>query len=120
MCRLFALHANRPTRVTTSLLSAPHALQKQSGCDRPGHCHESGWGVGYYVEGQPVRVRSAQSSRVDPGYPALAESLAAATVLAHVRDASMGGVAERNSHPFVYGRWLFAHNGTLFGFSDDP
>jgi glutamine amidotransferase len=34
-------------------------------------------------------------------------------VLAHVRDASVGRVALQNTHPFVEGRWVFAHNGTV-------
>jgi glutamine amidotransferase len=40
--------------------------------------------------------------------------------VAHVRLASVGSNAEHNSHPFRHGRWLFAHNGTLFGFARDP
>jgi glutamine amidotransferase len=34
-------------------------------------------------------------------------------VLAHVRDASVGRVALVNTHPFVEGQWVFAHNGTV-------
>jgi glutamine amidotransferase len=34
-------------------------------------------------------------------------------VLAHVRDASIGRVAIENTHPFVEGPWVFAHNGTV-------
>jgi glutamine amidotransferase len=34
-------------------------------------------------------------------------------VLAHVRDASVGRVALENTHPFVEGPWVFAHNGTV-------
>jgi predicted glutamine amidotransferase len=34
-------------------------------------------------------------------------------VIAHVRDASIGPVTAENTHPFSYGRWLFAHNGTV-------
>ena len=26
----------------------------------------------------------------------------------------------RNGHPFAYGPWLFAHNGTLRGFTEEP
>jgi glutamine amidotransferase len=116
MCRLFVLRANRPTRVAGSLLTAPHSLQRQSGCDRRGLCHESGWGIGYYLGDGPHRVRSARSALQDPRYRDLAGTVAACTVLAHIRLASMGSIAECNSHPFVYGAWMFAHNGTLFGF----
>jgi glutamine amidotransferase len=50
----------------------------------------------------------------------LAGSLVASTVLAHVRQASVGALTEHNTHPFVYGPWMFAHNGTLQGFARDP
>jgi glutamine amidotransferase len=79
-------------------------------------CHEDGWGVGYYKENGAERVRSTRSAALDPFYRELAQSLRARTVVAHVRQASMGTVAERNCHPFVHGRWIFAHNGTVVGF----
>lgn len=120
MCRMFALRANQPTRVENSLLAAAHSLQRQSSCDLRGRCHDSGWGIGYYVEGQPRRVRSTVPAGQDPRFRETAGSLTAATVLAHVRLASSGSVAERNTHPFIHGRWTFAHNGTLAGFGANP
>lgn len=120
MCRLFALRAERATPVRESLLSSPTSLARQSVCDRRGACHDNGWGIGYYDAGQPVRHRSVERPADDPRYRAAAESIASPCVLAHVRKASAGSVAERNSHPFLHGRWLFAHNGTLFGFNTDP
>jgi predicted glutamine amidotransferase len=119
VCRLFALRANQPTRVRESLLTAPCSLLRQSGCDRSGLCHDNGWGLGWYEEGRPVRQRAATAAQQDPRYRAAAESLRASTALAHVRQASVGGVSERNTHPFVHGPWLFAHNGTLQGFAED-
>jgi glutamine amidotransferase len=50
----------------------------------------------------------------------LAVSVVASTVLAHVRQASVGALAEHNTHPFMHGPWMFAHNGTLHGFARDP
>src|SRR5690606_10087051 len=35
------------------------------------------------------------------------------TVVAHVRRATVGGTSIENTHPFHYGRWIFAHNGTV-------
>jgi glutamine amidotransferase len=117
MCRLFALRANQATRVEASLLSAPHALGKQSCCDRRGVCHDSGWGVGHYSQEHPFRTRSIRSAGTDAAYRQLGATIAAPTVLAHVRLASTGSIAEKNSHPFLHSRWMFAHNGTLFGFA---
>jgi predicted glutamine amidotransferase len=118
MCRLFALRASAPCPVYDSLYAADHSLCKQSCGDRKRECHEDGWGVGYYKDNSAERVRSARSAALDPLYRELARSIQARTLLAHVRQASMGGVAERNCHPFVYGSWLFAHNGTVVGFPE--
>jgi predicted glutamine amidotransferase len=119
MCRLFALRANQLTRARESLLAAPCSLLRQSGGDRRGLCHDNGWGVGWYEEGWPVRERAAGPAQQDPRYRAVAEAVCASTALGHVRQASVGGVSEKNTHPFVHGPWLFAHNGTLQGFADD-
>jgi predicted glutamine amidotransferase len=119
MCRLFALRANQITRVRESLVAAPCSLLRQSGGDRRGLCHDNGWGVGWYEEGRPVRELAAGPAQQDPRYRAVAEAVRASTALGHVRQASVGGVSEKNTHPFVHGPWLFAHNGTLQGFADD-
>jgi glutamine amidotransferase len=106
--------------VQGSLVDGPHALLNQSACDRRGECHDSGWGIGYDLRGQPHVVRSERPAREDPRYREQAALVLSTAVLAHVRRASVGGSALRNTHPFRHGRWLFAHNGTLFGFARDP
>jgi glutamine amidotransferase len=120
LCRLFAFRANRPTRARAGLATAAHSLLRQSCGDRRGECHGDGWGVGRFLDGQPVVTRSAGPAATGPLYRTLAEGVVTTTLLAHVRQASAGGVAERNCHPFRHGRWLFAHNGTLQGFADAP
>jgi glutamine amidotransferase len=120
VCRLFAFRANRPTRARAALVTAAHSLLRQSCGDRRGECHGDGWGVGHFLDRQPTVTRSTRPAGTDPLYRTLAEEVAATTLLAHVRQASAGGVAERNCHPFRHGRWLFAHNGTLQGFAADP
>jgi glutamine amidotransferase len=116
---MFVLRANQPTLLTDSLAAAPHSLSRQSCGDRRGECHENGWGIGYFEKEVPCRIRSVRAAVADPRFLELATTLASPTILAHVRQASSGSVAERNSHPFLFGRWLFAHNGTLYGFREE-
>ena len=116
MCRLFALRSRVPVSVHESLVTGTHSLEKQSCCDTRCERHEDGWGIGFYVNDEVCRVRSVRSAAADPNYARLAESIRSEMVLAHVRQASMGPVLEKNCHPFSHGRWLFAHNGTLAGF----
>jgi glutamine amidotransferase len=120
VCRLFAFRANQPTGARAALVTAAHSLLRQSCGDRRGECHADGWGIGHYLEAQPAVTLSTHPAASDPSYRALAEEVAATTLLAHVRQASAGGVAERNCHPFRHGPWLFAHNGTVQGFSAAP
>lgn len=120
MCRLFAVHADRPVNALSALLTAPHALIHQSCGDRSGECHPNGWGIGHYANGKPVRVRSTAEAQSDPLYPTAARAADGRTILGHVRQASVGRVSEANTHPFVHGNWMFAHNGTVEGFADDP
>jgi glutamine amidotransferase len=116
MCRLFAIRSRQPVSAYESLVSAPHSLQRQSCGDARKECHQDGWGIGYYIGGDAERVRSPRSALGDSAFQTLAETIRARTLLAHVRQASMGTVAESNCHPFLYGRWMFAHNGTIAGF----
>ena len=116
MCRIFALRSSAPRSVYDSLFGGEHSLKNQSCGDSRKECHGDGWGIGHYNEDRAERVRSPRPAAEDPLYRQLAESLQARTLLAHVRQASMGNVAERNCHPFVYSRWMVAHNGTVVGF----
>jgi predicted glutamine amidotransferase len=120
MCRFIAVIADRPAGLGPLLVSSPHALMRQSNCDRRGVCHDSGWGLGYYDGGRPRRVRSIRPAWDDPLFRQTAEAVRTRAAVAHVRLATIGQVAERNCHPFERDGWLFAHNGTLVGFAAEP
>jgi predicted glutamine amidotransferase len=117
VCRLFALRASQPISARESLVTSANSLERQSRRDNLGRGHADGWGISYYADGRPRLVRSIRAASADRRYRELAESVRTTTLFAHVRQASVGAVAERNSHPFRHGRWTFAHNGTLVGFA---
>ena len=54
MCRLYAMHANEPTRVECGLVIAQNALMAQSKRDMTGYSHGHGWGVADYNDGLPL------------------------------------------------------------------
>jgi glutamine amidotransferase len=110
MCRLFGQHAHPGFDPSEPLCSAENALRFQS------HKHPHGWGIGWYRDGVPQRRIGLLAAHHDEAFVAAAKGLSAGVVVAHVRDASIGRVIEENTHPFVHGRWLFAHNGTLARF----
>jgi predicted glutamine amidotransferase len=53
------------------------------------------------------------AAHADHDFVKAGKSARSRIVLAHVRDASVGRVAIENTHPFVEGIWVFAHNGTV-------
>ena len=116
MCRLYGFRANEPTKVECSLVYAQNALLSQSIEDQRGEAHSDGWGIGYYADSEPSFERRDMAAHADEHFSLAAERVFARTVIAHVRQATVGRHALANTHPFSYGPWVFAHNGTLYGF----
>ncbi|MBC7094489.1 class II glutamine amidotransferase [Thermococcus sp.] len=103
MCRLLGLIANRPVDLTFSLGRFEHFAES----------NRSGWGVGWYEGGQAKVFKEGIAANESPNYRHVAKTVRSHIILSHVRLGTRGGDAERNSHPFVYKNWMFAHNGGL-------
>lgn len=116
MCRLYGFHATEPTKVECTLVYAQNALIVQSWRDRAGGRHADGWGVAVYSDGEPVVERMPIAAYHGEHFRRSAARIFAHTVVAHVRAATVGAVEPANTHPFVEGRWSFAHNGTVAHF----
>jgi glutamine amidotransferase len=110
MCRLYGQRADRASSAEEPLCSSHNALRLQS------HRHPHGWGVAWYRGGAPVLRRGVLPAHADEAFCEAAAGAHSQVVIAHVRDASVGGVCEDNTHPFLQGRWVFAHNGTVARF----
>ena len=116
MCRLYGFIANEPTRIECSLIHAQNALMAQSILDREGLTHGHGWGVAGYPDGLPLVEKQAWAAYHGEHFKKTASRVYARTVIAHVRRATVGEPSLENTHPFVHGHWLFAHNGTVPNF----
>ena len=110
MCRLFGFRSALPSRAHRSLLEAENAVARQS------RAHPDGWGIGWVVDGDAYVVRSHKAAHLCQRFHRVATRLRSQTFVVHVRRATVGAVDHFNAHPFRYGRWLFAHNGTVCGF----
>src|SRR5690606_29220914 len=99
-----------------TLVHAQNALMLQSRGDLRGVSHSDGWGVAFYHDNHPQVERRATAAFEDLHFSATAERIYTETVVAHVRLATVGQPSIVNSHPFTYGPWTFAHNGTVRGF----
>jgi predicted glutamine amidotransferase len=114
MCRLFGQHAHPGVDVCEPLCGAENALRFQS------HRHPHGWGIGWYDDGSAQVRRGILPAHADATFVEAGRSIRSRIVIAHVRDASVGPVLRENTHPFLFDRWLFAHNGTVARFADVP
>jgi gamma-glutamyl hercynylcysteine S-oxide hydrolase len=120
MCRHLA-YLGPPVPLAALLLDPPHGLLHQSWQprrQRNGLLNADGFGVGWYVPGDPVpaRYRRDRPMWTDANLPELARVVRSGAVLAAVRSGTDGmGHAEGAAAPFRDGRWLFSHNGRLPG-----
>jgi predicted glutamine amidotransferase len=110
MCRLFAMSGGRePVHATFWLLEAPDSLSEQS------RREPDGTGLGHYHGDRPIVTKQAVAAYEDRAFAREARGVTSRTFVAHVRYASTGGLAERNTHPFEQDGRLFAHNGVIEG-----
>ncbi|HEX4128972.1 MAG TPA: class II glutamine amidotransferase [Pirellulales bacterium] len=118
MCRHVIVTARQPVAAAEYLLDASNSLRAQACCDAKQYNHGDGWGVGWYEPGraEPRVIRSPGDARTDPAFVDAARQVTSRLFLGHVRNASVGSRVAENCHPFAYGPWLFAHNGTVTNF----
>jgi predicted glutamine amidotransferase len=114
MCRLFGLHGGQQrVRACFWLLEAPHSLALQS------RCQPDGYGIGTFdEEGTPHVDRGVTPAWQDDAFAREAMQGCSRTYVVHLRYASAGPAALRNSHPFLQEGRLFGHNGVFQGLRD--
>jgi len=113
MCRLFARAAATAHPAVFGLLEADNSLMAQS------RREPDGYGIGTFDrEGRPHVVKRAKAAFEDRAFPAEAHELRSRIFLAHIRFATNGANAERNTHPFIQHGRLFAHNGVVHGLDE--
>jgi gamma-glutamyl hercynylcysteine S-oxide hydrolase len=112
-----------PVPLGRLLFDPPHSLAHQSWAPADmrggGTINADGFGVVWYGDSGPVRIRRDRPLWSDADLPSLAGSVSAGAVLAAVRSATVGmPVTESAAAPFLDGRWAFSHNGVVAGWPD--
>lgn len=110
MCRLLGIVAAEPYEFGLVLRDAPRSMAVLS------NAHSDGWGLATHLAepGSSWQVhRSTRCACDDGAFLRLASEARGRILVSHVRQKSVGPIALDNTHPFVRGPWLFAHNGTL-------
>ena len=112
MCRLFGFRSAVQSRAHRSLMEAENSLVEQA------ELHPDGWGMAYYIGRDAYILKSETAAHDCERFQMASSRLQSNTFVVHVRRATVGQTDYLNSHPFRFGRWTFAHNGTLFGFEE--
>ena len=118
MCELFGLSSSAPASVNLSL----SRLAAHGGLTGP---HRDGWGVAYYEDRDVRLIKEAEPAADSDWIRFLAhKTLRTPLAMAHIRLATEGAPAYRNTQPFMRelgGRMhLFAHNGWLSHLRTQP
>lgn len=95
-------------------------IGKVTGEKEPGH--KDGWGIVSFRNGSPRYIgRSTRPAFIDPSFDSaledMPELISPNILIAHARAASAGGATLPNTHPFVVGGIVLAHNGTIKNFN---
>ncbi|MEO0605782.1 MAG: class II glutamine amidotransferase, partial [Myxococcota bacterium] len=80
--------------------------------------HPDGWGIGYVTGDDAYVVKSGRAAHDSDRFARTCARLESHTFVVHVRKATVGAIEPVNAHPLRFGRWLFAHNGTIYGFEE--
>lgn len=107
MCRMFAVRSVEPVRVERAF----------QGLRKLASEHKDGWGIARFDGRAPWLETSVSGASCCQRFAALGSDIETTSLLAHIRLASVGSVAEENTHPFFSGGWAFMHNGTLKDFA---
>lgn len=116
MCRLYGLSATHRTRIRCELLAAQNSLIRQAEEDARGMSNPHGWGIGYHTEDGVCCEREVAPAATDEDFRAHAAEVHARTAIAHIRRATVGEPALRNTHPFLFEDSMLAHNGHIPNF----
>lgn len=122
MCRHLA-YLGPPVTLASLVLETSHSLYEQSWAPQDmrggGSVNADGFGLGWYVDGKPVRYRRDVPIWADANLPDLAASVRSSAVLAAVRNGTVGmPLGEPGVAPFQAGNWFFSHNGIIRGWPE--
>ncbi|HEY8427478.1 MAG TPA: class II glutamine amidotransferase [Sandaracinaceae bacterium] len=111
MGRLLGYMANRPDRLGDVLDEEHEAIAP------PADFRPDAWGIGFYQGGEVLHKKRPKLDEGPIDWESVARGVRSDCVLIHFRRATVGDFRADNTHPFRMRQWLFAHNGTVEGFT---
>lgn len=107
MCRLLGVITNKDVDIEFSFLKADEPFKKL------GNRNPDGWGIGWYKNDGPEIFKEGLSTFESGEFAKKAKEVRSRIIISHVRTGTGAEKAERNSHPFSFDRFIFAHNGSV-------
>jgi glutamine amidotransferase len=107
MCRLLGIVSAVPVDFGKLLAERPRSLAAL------GAEHRDGWGLASFHAGRWSVHKGTRPAAEDDRFTRRASGLRGEVLVSHVRKRTVGATRRANTHPFVRGRWVFAHNGTI-------
>jgi predicted glutamine amidotransferase len=120
MCRWLAYQGS-PIALDEFIFNTQHSLidQSMSATMGPHTTNGDGFGMGWYGrDGDPGIYRGVQPAWNDANLRDIAHHMESSLFLAHVRRSTGTAVQQTNCHPFRCGKWMFVHNGLIYGYAD--
>ena len=120
MCR-FVAYLGHDILMAEVLVKPSNSIIRQSLHARESHSptNGDGFGLGWYtpaISEEPALFTSTSPAWNDRNLLHLTAKIKSNCFFAHVRAASTGGVNPYNCHPFILGRWMLMHNGSIADF----
>ncbi len=106
MCRLLGVVAAEPTAFQLALRDAPRSLATLS------KAHPDGWGVAVFQTEWSLE-KGTLCAGDDHAFLEHARKSTGRVLVSHIRQKTVGDTSVENTHPFRFGPWVFAHNGTI-------
>ncbi len=116
MCRLYGFLASQPTRVECALVRSQQALVREQGTGGRNRTPVTGWGAAVFRSDEAVVYRRPLGNQESFSFDSEAAATPTHAFVAHVRAGSSGRADRRNTQPFEFQGWVFAHSGTIENF----
>ena len=108
MCRLLGIASSEAVDFRLCLREAPRSVAMLS------REHRDGWGIAVFdQQGSWTLQKAPCCAQEDERFHEVALGSRGVLLVAHVRKGTVGVCRVENTHPFQYGKWVFAHNGTI-------
>ena len=103
MARLLGIITRQPVDILLSIGQPQHITYSTHG-----------WGIAWYDQGNKLHIQKGRRSALNQHLnQSVQTQIVTHQLIFHMRQATSGDVSDKNTHPFSYKQYSFAHNGSV-------